>query len=218
MPCCLAGSMDPRSRSTWSARPLSDVIATATRVLRLRFAPEREATEERIDDTLIDFVAYGHETLLAGTIHLDADRLTDLLNGTDELELLDVVSLGPDGSVVDLDRAAISRSELVAVKAGEPRGRPVLRRRTRQTAVVAGSGRYVVHGYLHTRPGADAMIDLGRRPPMIPLTDAMIVYEVTDRPRRDHASTLILNRDVADWMRLARPDELARLLSTQGAA
>ena len=170
------------------------------------------------DDRLIDFVAYGHETLLAGSIHLDADRLTDLLNGSDELELLDVVCLTPDGSLVDTERAVIARTELVAVKAGDPRGRPVLRRRTRQSAVAAGAGRYVIHGYVHTRPGADAMVDVGRRPPMIPLTDATIVYEMADSRRRDHASTLILNRDVADWMRPALPDELARLFSARGAA
>lgn len=197
---------------------MSGVITTATRVLRLRFAPEPRTVEAPVDETLIDFAAYGHETLLAGSIHLDADRLTDLLNGTDELELLDAVCLASDGSIIDVERAALPRSEIVAVKAGDPRGRQVLRRRTRQTAVAAGAGRYVIHGYVHTRPGADPMIDIGRRPAMIPLTDATIVYDTADSRRRDHASTLILNRDVADWVRLARPDELARLVSTQGAA
>ena len=195
------------------------VFTAATRVLRLRFASEPpETSEAPDDDALIDFVAYGHDTLLAGSIRLDADRLTDLLNGTDEVELIDVVRLERDGSITDVPRTTIARSDLIAVKAGEPRGEPVLRRRTKQTAVVAGAGEYVVHGYMHTRPGADPMIDVGRRPPMIPLTDATIVYERVGGPRRDHASTLILNRDSADWLRLARPDDLGRLVKTQGAA
>ena len=62
------------------------------------------------------------------------------------------------------------------------------------------------------------MIDLGRRPPMVPLTDATIVYEAHDGWRRDRASTLILNRDTAEAVRLARPDELERLLTQRGAA
>ena len=53
---------------------------------------------------------------------------------------------------------------------------------------------------------------------MIPLTDATIVYHTAGRGRRDQASTLIVNRDAADWMRLARSDELARLVSARGAA
>ena len=194
------------------------LMTVATRVLRLRLVPESAPTTSLDDSPAIEFVAYGHETLLAGWIQLDADCLTDLLNASDELELVDVVCLGPNGSIVDIDRAVIRRSELVAVKAGDPRGRPSLRRRTRQTAVAADAGRYLIHGYLHARPGADPMIDLGRRPPMLPLTDATMVYETDDGWQRDEATTLILNRDTADSVRPARPDELDRLLARRGAA
>jgi hypothetical protein len=53
---------------------------------------------------------------------------------------------------------------------------------------------------------------------MLPLTDATIVYETHDGWQRDQASTLILNRDTADTLRLARADELDRLLGRRGAA
>ena len=194
------------------------LMTVATRVLRLRFVPKTPPTTSSDEGQTIEFMAYGHETVLAGWIQLDADRLTDLLNATDELELVDVVCLESDGRVVDVEHAVIPRSELVAVKAGDPRGRPSLRRRTRQTAVAAEAGRYRIHGYLHARPGADPMIDLGRRPLMLPLTDATIVYETDDGWRRDRAATLILNRDAADSVRLARADELDRLLGRRGAA
>jgi hypothetical protein len=194
------------------------LLTVATRVLRLRFVPEDASPGPRNDVPTIDFVAYGHETVFAGSIRLEADRLTDLLNATDELELIDAVGMARDGSVVEVERALVPRAEIVAVKAGEPRGRPSLRRRTRQTAVGAVAAGYTMHGYLHTRPGADPMIDLGRRPPMVPLTDATIVYEAHDGWRRDRASTLILNRDTAEAVRLARPDELERLLTQRGAA
>jgi hypothetical protein len=167
---------------------------------------------------LIDFVAYGHESMLTGRLRLDADRLTDLLNGSDEVDLVDVVCLGLDGDVVETSRAVVPRRELVAVKAGDPRGRRSLRQPTRQSGVIASAGRYVMHGYIHGRPGADPMIHIGRRPAMIPLTDAMIAYESPTGWRRDQASTLILNRDTADWLRPAREDDLARLVARTSAA
>jgi hypothetical protein len=194
------------------------LLTAATRVLRLRFVSDDVRTTHDTTVPTIDFVAYGHETVFAGTIRLDADRLTDLLNATDELELVDVVCIGRDGRVVEAERAVIPRAEVIAVKAGEPRGRSSLRRRARQTAVGAAAAGYKMHGYLHTRPGADPLLDLGRRPPMVPLTDATIVYEAHDGWRRERATTLILNRDTADTVRLARPDELDRLLAHRGAA
>lgn len=194
------------------------MFTAATRVLRLRFVPAIEPAKDGEGDLDIEFVAYGHESVLSGMLRLDADRLTDLLNASDELDLLDVVCLGLDGGLAQADRVVVPRGELVAVKAGDPRGRPSLRRPTRQVAVVATAGRYVMHGYVHGRPGADPMIHLGRRPAMIPLTDATIAYDTPTGWRQDVASTLIVNRDTADSMRLAKEDELARLSRQSGAA
>ena len=194
------------------------MFTAATRVLRLRFVPATEPAKDGGDELDIEFVAYGHESVLSGMLRLDADRLTDLLNASDELDLLDVVCLGLDGGLAQADRVVVPRGELVAVKAGDPRGRPSLRRPTRQVAVVATAGRYVMHGYVHGRPGADPMMHLGRRPAMIPLTDATIAYDTPNGWRQDMASTLIVNRDTADSMRLAKEDELARLGRQWGAA
>jgi hypothetical protein len=197
---------------------MPSVLSTATRVLRLTFAPALPSAPAPDDGLIIDFVAYARECMLAGRLRLDVDRLTDLLNTTDELELVDVIALGFDGGIVESDRVVIPTTELIAVKAGNPRGRPSLRVRTRQAAVAAGAGPYVMHGYVHGRPGADPMIHIGRRAPMIPLTDAMIAFETPDGQRHDEASTLIVNRDAADWIRLAREDELPRLIREPGAA
>ncbi len=197
---------------------MAGVLTAATRVLRLPFVSERAPAEKRDEGPLIDFVAFGHEFMLSGSLRLEADRLTDLLNASDELDLVDALSLGLDGGVAEADRVSIARSELVAVKAGHPRGRPSLRQPTRQVAVTAAAGPYVMHGYVHSRPGADPMIHLGRRPPMIPLTDATIAYHTADGWRHEDASTLIVNRDTADWIRLAKEDELGRLVRQWGAA
>jgi len=206
------------SRNASERARVAGIVAAATRVLRLTFVRERPAGTPADDRPVIEFVAYGHECLLAGLLRLDADRLTDLLNESDELDLVDVVSLGLDGGVVDAHHATLPRAQLVAVKAGAPRGRASLRRPTRQVAVTASAGRYLMYGYMHSRPGADPMIDVGRRPSMIPLTDATIAYRTPTGWQRHDAATLIINRDAADYIRLAKEDELARLLRQWGAA
>ena len=191
------------------------MLGIATRVLRLAFSEEQADVPAEGTDTRIDFTAYARECLVAGTLRLDADRLTDLLNAADEIELVDIICLSLDVAVVETDHAAIPRSELLAVKAGDPRGNAVRRHRTRQTAVQVSTFPYVITGYVHSRPGADPMLDISRRPPMIPLTDATIAYEVDGLWRREEASTLIVNRDAAAWIKPARE---SNLVSSPGAA
>ncbi len=193
------------------------MLSAATRVLRLAFVPNPPMPVPD-GDPLIDFVAYAPECALAGSLRLTADRLTDLLNGTDELELVDILCLGFDGMTVEADRELVKRSDLIAVKAGDPRGSPVLRHPTRQVAVSVGAGPYVMHGYIHGRPGGDPMLDFSRRPTMVPLTDATIGYETARGWQRDDASTLIVNREAADWMRLATDNDLGYLARRTGAA
>ena len=192
------------------------MLSAATRVLRLTFTP-RKALVEFAPSQLIEFVAYGHECQMSGLLRLDAERLTDLLNASDEVDLVEALALGLNGGTAEADHVIVERSALLAVKAGEPRGSAKRRIRTRQIAVVAGAGPYLMHGFLHGRPGADLMIDLGRRPPMIPLTDATIAYDTAQGWRRDRAATLIINRDAADWVRPAKEDELTRF-DRRGAA
>jgi hypothetical protein len=43
------------------------MFTAATRILRLRFVPAN-STEQVPDDFVIDFVAYGRESLLAGSL------------------------------------------------------------------------------------------------------------------------------------------------------
>jgi hypothetical protein len=194
------------------------MFATATRVLRLALVSRRSATASQAEEPLLDFVAYARECTLTGSLLLTADRLTDLLNGSDEVDLVDALCLGLDGGVASQDRVVVRRADLLAVKAGDPRGNPAYRHRTRQVPVIAGAGGYLIHGYIHCRPGADPMIHLGRRPPMVPLTDATISYETGRGWQRDDASTLIINRDAADWIRPAKEHELVRIGRESGAA
>jgi hypothetical protein len=183
------------------------MLGAATRVLRLSFS-RPESIEAREAERL-EFVAYAADRLLVGSIELDASRLTDLLNASDEVELVDITWLGLDGVLGETSSATITRRDLLVVKAGLPRGNPAWRHGTRQVPVVATVGPYVVRGYLHSRPGSDPMVDLGRRPPMVPLTDASISYELGGVVRREEASTLIVNRDIADSIRRARDSDFS---------
>jgi hypothetical protein len=187
------------------------VFEAATRVLRLAFVSgDANAPDAAVDDQ-VDFVAYAADRVLAGRLRLHAARLTDLLNGCDEVDLVDIVSLGHDGQVGEAARTIMARGELLVVKAGSPRGDPTRRHRTRQTLVSLGVGPYVVYGYIHARPGADALIHFGRRATMVPITDASIGYEVDGVWRRDEASTLIVNCDQCEWIRAARETEWAAM-------
>ena len=193
------------------------MVPGVTRILRLAFVPDRPIAEDASLETpdeapLIEFVAFTDDCALAGLIRLSAERLTDLLNGADEIELLDVVIKSVrTGQAGRSERLTVPRSELIAVKAQPPRGNPARRRPTRQHAIAFGSGRYILHGHLHTRPGADPLVDVGRRAPIIPLTEATVRYSVEGERRCDEATVLLVNRERAEWLQLASEEEIARV-------
>lgn len=198
------------------------VLEVVNRILQLVFVPRTTqssevATNEADAPPLIEFVAYTDDCALVGSIPLDADRLTDLLNGADSIELINIGVLSlRTGQLGGAERITIPRSELFAVTAEPPRGNSARRLRTRQHAIAFGSGRYVLHGHLHSRPGADPLLDVGRRPPIIPLTQATVRYSFERELRCDEAAVLLVNRDRADWVRLSTEAEIARLAADGG--
>ena len=72
---------------------------------------------------MVDFVAYAEDCTLSGRIRLRAERLTDMLNDHEELELVDVMvqSLAEPG-VVEVKEVVVPRDELLLVHATGPRG------------------------------------------------------------------------------------------------
>jgi hypothetical protein len=193
-------------------------VQAVTRILRLAFdrrvrdVPGAPSVAELASEARsIEFVAYTDDWSLSGLIALDAARLTDLLNDADEVDLVDVVvqSLAT-GEVEEAARLLLPRRELVAVKAQLPRGNPAGRRPTRKHAIAFGAGRYLLHGHVHARPGADPLIDAARRAPIIPLTDATVRFSFANAWRCDAADVLLVNRDRTDWFRLAPEADIAR--------
>jgi hypothetical protein len=156
---------------------------------------------------LVDFVAYADDCTLSGRIRLQADRLTDMLNDHEELQLVDVmVQSLVDREAVEVREVVVPRDDLLLVHGTPPRGDLTRRTRTRQTYVVIEAGPYVVRGYLHSAPFLDAVAALQRRGPMIPLTDAVVDFRIEDEWHRQRVGTVLVNRLAID-----RVDETSEL-------
>ena len=147
---------------------------------------------------MIEFDAYALDCRLFGRIDLETERLTDLLNATPELRIVDVrLESLVDGHGVDLPELAVDRAELCAVLATEPRGDVARRLRTHATRVVVELGPYHVEGAVHGTPASDPLARALRREAWVPLTDATIRYLRAGEPAFEEMSTLLVNRDLA---------------------
>ena len=155
----------------------------------------------------IEFMGYSADCLIAGQLELTAPRLTDMLNDQPTIHLTDVVL----ESLVDARRVtapsyALHRDELYAVKVTGPRGSKALRIITIPYRVQAQIGPYNVLGRLNAAPGAAPIKSLETRGCMLPLTDATIAYVVGGILEVRDATTVIINRDLASWVRTTEDD------------
>ena len=150
----------------------------------------------------IEFVAYSTSERLSGRIRLDAARLTDMLNTHREYVLVDALAERlPEGGSMVVPEILIRRYELALVRVGGPRGDRSLRIPTTKHRLVMRSGRYLVAGRLHSTYGEDPLAALRRREPMIPLTDASIMFRVGTDIVEEPAGTIVVNRDLVEWVR-----------------
>ena len=70
------------------------------------------------------------------------------------------------------------------------------------------TGPYTIHGYLHGPPGADAVRQINRRRPMVPLTEAWIEYPAVGALHRARVGPIIVNHEILDWIRPSRDEEV----------
>lgn len=155
----------------------------------------------------VAFVAYGEDCILSGRTVLDADRLSDMLNGHDEYALVGVtVQRLDDGTPIQVEEVVVPRDELVLVHASGPRGDAARRHRTQLQHVALKMGPYQVRGFLHALPGADPVAAMRRRKPMVPLTNVRIEFTLNGVPREDRVETVIVNREQIDWVEVVEPD------------
>jgi hypothetical protein len=69
-------------------------------------------------------------------------------------------------------------------------------------------GPYEVRGFFHALPGADPVEALRRRKAMVPLTEARIGYVLRGERRETKVETLIVNRELIEWVEQVVPDQV----------
>lgn len=154
---------------------------------------------------LVRFEAFLAAQRLFGWVRLDADRLTDLLNDHDLVELANVlVEERRDGTAILADATVIPRTEIVAVVASGPRGDPTRRVETRAYPVRIEAGEYRVGGLLHAPVGVDPSDRFWNSQHMVPLTEAWLQYPWGEQSRRDARATVIVNRWAATSFEVLR--------------
>ena len=178
--------------------------------LVLRRSPEETPRTDVVPDApLVRFAAYGAHQRVFGWVRLKADRLTDLLNTHDELQLVNVeLETFANGLTGTVSEVVVRRRDLIAVQASLPRGIEGRRRATRIHPIAMQSGGYLISGYLHAPEGSDPIEAVRTRPPMIPLTDALLEYWAGGKRQHQSTGTIIVNRDATDWIRLVTHDDL----------
>jgi len=173
---------------------------------------------------LVEVTLYADDAVVFGRLALTASRVTDLLNDGTEFELVDAFLQALDDShAVLLRTVVIARDEIFAVAVTDPRGDPGRRTRTRPISVEAHVGRYDVSGNIHVVPGTNPIIGFRRRHAMVPLTEATIEFDAPDGRRLSHSGTILVNRDLTDWIAPAsrsdvRPPEVIPELQGRGLA
>lgn len=157
----------------------------------------------------IELAAYAEDCLVFGFVLVAADRLSDYLNEQESYELRDVlvVSLA-DGCASEAKALTVERGELLAVRAAGPRGNANRRGRTRPYPVTLQTGPYTIRGHLHGLPGSDPIKQLRLRRPMVALTESWIEYPCEGEVHRGRAGTIIVNREVIDWIHHSADDEV----------
>lgn len=168
---------------------------------------------------LIEFTAYAGDCLVRGTLAVpDGERLTDFVNRQAEVTITgaQLVSYA-DGHTVTLDEVSLVRDDLFAIEAREPRGETARRIHTVRHRLELKIGPYTVLGQLHAMPGSPPLRSIGRRPTMIPLTNATIAYNDASGLQARDITTLIVNRELVDWVR-ADADDLPAFTGVPVAA
>jgi hypothetical protein len=152
--------------------------------------------------TEIDFVGFADDCRVEGKVDLDDARLADLLNRDPTIMVHGVtVTSTLDGHTQQLDELEISRDELEIVVASGPRGDPKRRLSTRPSGVTMKLGPYSAEGFMHGPPTSNPMSQMGRRQPMVALTDVVLEYQFCAEPISEWHRTLLVNRQTAMSLR-----------------
>jgi hypothetical protein len=152
--------------------------------------------------TQIDFVGYSEDCTVEGRVELERPRLADMLNDQPTIVVHDAVLVSTaDGHSTTFDELEVSRDELGVVVVSGPRGDPGRRLATRPNEVTMKVGPYVAAGYMHAPATTNPVSGLNRRPVMLAMTDAVLEYEYCDEPVSQAYTTILINRELAMYLR-----------------
>jgi len=155
---------------------------------------------------MLDLEAYAADCRLFCRLEIGDGRLTDLLNTTTELRVVDArLEDLADRHVAEVPELTITRDELCAVVAHGPRGEPARRIRTITTRVQVDVGPYHIEGDVHGTPASDPLSLALRRAAWLPLTDATVTYTRGADVVRDDVATLLVNRELARSLEAVEP-------------
>jgi hypothetical protein len=149
--------------------------------------------------TQIDFVGFADDCRVQGTVDLDEDaRLADMLNRSQSIVVRAVTLVSTlDGHTQELDELEIGRDELDIVVASGPRGDPKRRLATKPSGVTMKLGPYSAVGFMHGPPTSNPVADIGRRQPMVAMTDVVLEYQFCEEAVSEWHRTLLVNRQMA---------------------
>ena len=159
---------------------------------------------------LIPFIGYAQGRRFIGYVECEDDRLTDVLNRSESVVIRETyVESFDDDTVVNLGDGEIDRSILYAVETSGARGEVTRRIHTIRHRLQVQLGPYTALGLLHSLPGQLPLPHLHSRGPMIPLADATIGFVCRGSLQLRDVGTLIVNRDMLDWVRASDDEALA---------
>lgn len=125
---------------------------------------------------------WAEDCTVRGTVRGDVpERLTDRLNAEARIDLDTVrVEALDEPRTFDIESVSLGLDDLCVVELAGPRGLPERRRGTVRHRIAAEVGPYLVVGTIHSLPGAEPLTTFRRRPPLVPLTDAVIELRAGD--------------------------------------
>jgi hypothetical protein len=173
------------------------------------------------DSADLEVWLYTDDCLARGRLHLDADRLTDMVAAHDSLTLRDVrVTALDDGRGLALAELTVARDEVVGITIAGPRGDPARHRRTILWRLALRGGPYRIWGTAHALPGVEPVSYVRRRGPIVPLSEVVLQYQLAGESVAEELPGVIVNLDLIE--QVVDPDAATRrsmdtLSATPGA-
>ncbi len=159
---------------------------------------------------LVPFIGYALGRRFIGYVECGDERLTDMMNRSESVIVREAfVESFEDDTVTNLGDGEVDRSILYAVEAAGGRLDGARRIHTIRHRLQVQLGPYTALGLLHSSPGQLPLPHLHSRGPMIPLSDATIGFASRGGLQLRDVGTLIVNRDMLDWVRASEDEALA---------